>query len=33
MYSTGAKLLICVLLIIFAGCIGLFIDVFLITSE
>ena len=33
MYSTGAKLFICVLLIILAGCIGLFVDMFLIASE
>ncbi len=28
MYSTGAKLFICVLLIVFAGCLGWFVDVF-----
>ena len=33
MYSTGVKLAICVMLIIIAGCIGLFVDTFLIMPE
>ena len=33
MQSTGAKLFICVLLIVLAGCIGWFVDAFLIMPE
>ena len=33
MYSTGVKMLICVMLIILAGCIGWFVDAFLIMPE
>ena len=33
MYSTGLKIFICVMLIILAGCVGLFVDMFLITPE
>ena len=33
MHSTGVKVLVCVTLIILAGCIGWFVDAFLIMPE